>query len=101
MELSPREQKILTQLEDDLAPDDDGLGQALTAEPTDRSRHSPTLWTWLGLSGLLALGLVAVIVVYVLMPGVGTTGFGVLTVGVVVAWVLLALARLRRREVDE
>ncbi len=96
MELSPREQELLARLEDELAGDH-GLAEASDAEPAGDLRRPPRLATWLGLTGLLAVGLLAVILVNVLVPDLGAIGFSVLTVAVVVPWTVFALTRLRRR----
>ena len=57
MELSRREKEILAQIEDEFTPKETAIAQALTAGPARRLQHSPTVRTWLGLLGLLALGL--------------------------------------------
>jgi hypothetical protein len=98
VELSPREQEILARLEDELATDGGGPAEAVGGRPGHGSR---VLRTWLGLAGLLALGLLAVIAAAVLVPDLGPTAFGVLTVGVVALWVVLALRSLRGHQRHE
>ena len=100
MELSRREKEILAQIEDEFTPKETAIAQALNAGPARRLQHSPTVRTWLGLLGLLALGL-TMIPLGVLLFGPGPIGVGILTLGVAAPWTLLAAARLARRTTGE
>jgi hypothetical protein len=95
MELSRREKAILAQIEEGFTPKETARAVALTAGPAGRLRHSPAVRTWLGLLGLLALGL-TMIPLGILLLELGPVGIGVLTLGVAAPWTLLAAARLAR-----
>jgi hypothetical protein len=100
MELSPREKEILAQIEDEFTPKENGMVAALNAAPNHRLQYSPAARTWLGLLGLLALGLI-LIPLGTLLLGLGPLGVGILTLGVVAPWTLLAVARLARATTGE
>jgi hypothetical protein len=93
MELSRREKEILAQIEDDFTPKETAMAQALNAGPARRLGHSPVVRTWLGLLGLLALGLTT-IPLGILLLDLGPIGVAGLTLGVATPWTILAAARL-------
>jgi hypothetical protein len=97
MALSRREQQILAQIEDEFTPKETGRAAALNTGPAHRLQHSPAVRTWLGLLGLLAVGL-ALIPLGVVLLGLGPVGLAILTLGVAAPWTLLAAARLARGE---
>jgi hypothetical protein len=99
MELSRREKEILAQIEDEFTPKETGLAAALNAGPVRRVQYSPAVRTWLGLLGLLALGLTMPLGMQLL--NLGPVGLGVLTLSVVAPWTLLAAARLARGTTGE
>ena len=100
MELSRREKEILAQIEGEFTSKETGLVDALNAGPARRLRYSPAVRIWLGLLGVLALGLV-MIPLGMLLFGLGPLGVGVLTLGVVAPWTVLAVARLARATTGE
>jgi Protein of unknown function (DUF3040) len=95
MELSRREKAILAQIEEGFTPKETAMAVALTAGPARRLRHSPAVRTWLGLLGLLTLGLTT-IPLGILLLDPGPVGIGVLTLGVAAPWTFLAAVRLAR-----
>jgi hypothetical protein len=100
MELSRREKQIVAQIEDEFTPKETAMAQVLNAGPARRLQYSPTVRTWLGLLGLLALGL-TMIPLGTLLLDLGPVGVGILTLCVVTPWTLLAAARLPHRTTRE
>ena len=100
MELSRREKEILAQIEDEFTPKETAMAQALNAGPAHHLQHSTAVRTWLGLLGLLALGLTT-IPLGILLLNLGPIGVGVLTLGVAAPWTLLAAARLAHGTTSE
>jgi hypothetical protein len=95
MALSRREQDVLTRLENDFTRKEKGIAAALDAGIVRRLRYSPALRTWLGLLGLLMLGLTAIPLGLALLH-LGSQGLAVLTSLIVASWIALASYRLTR-----
>ena len=95
MELSRREKEILAQIEDEFTPKEAAMVEAVNAGPARRLQYSPAVRTWLGLLGLLALGL-TMIPLGLQLLGLGPVGVSVLTFCIAVPWTLLAAVRLAR-----
>jgi hypothetical protein len=93
MELSRREKEVLAQIEREFTPKETVKAWALNPGAARWVQYSPIVRTWLGLLGLLALGLTLIPVAMVLLD-LGPIGAGVLALGIVTPWTLLAAARL-------
>lgn len=87
MPLSPREQRILDRIENELGEQDPALAATLADPPPgfsfwQRSPVSPPH------AGLLVLALLTLIVLHPLALTFGPAGLGVLTAALIVPWVL-------------
>jgi hypothetical protein len=95
MPLSPREQRILAEIEDELGAPDPAL-----AAP---SRRSPVL-AWLPLSaihaGVLVLALLTLVVLHSLGIEPGAVGTAILTIGLIAPWVVVTARASQRRPSD-
>lgn len=95
MELSPREQEFLAQLENEFTKKETSIAAVLDAGLSRRLRYSSDFRTWLGLLGLLGIGL-AVIPLSLALFDLGPLSLAVLTSVVVASWIVLAFSLLGR-----
>jgi hypothetical protein len=99
MPLSPREQRILAGIENELGEADPALTGAFA-----RARLQSSFWPWYPLSArytcLLIVALLAQIVLNPLALQLGAAGVGILAVLLIVPW-LVSASRTARRDGDD